>query len=291
MFVYESTFIAQSFGAILLSDNVKLLHSACFFSNCYRSDEHGGSVFYQGLQSVIQHRFCSTGCKVDKNRVGSHSYTRTNYYSKNYVLDSSISNCGTGIERGTLTFYNGYSWIYSSNVSKNYAAQASGAYIKNSISGEVTKFSTFEGNIASEYSCLYFTDGSARNRNILSNIIKNSRLGKLRAIIVSILCKKIFENCTILGPYGKYPKTFDGDFDIINCNIDNDFSFTSTTPLMKNLVRTKSLYSLNHLSTYKCQAIILNIKTKIKKMPTEESNPYDPNCIYFLMNPLFYGYV
>lgn len=110
------------------TDNIKLLHSSCFFNKCSRYGP-GGAIYLNGQSSIIQHRFCTTETKITSKEDGlySYSYTSNNYINlRNYVIECSVSRCSQPSAYSLIFMRKGNCGIFSSNFSKNTVYQYSG---------------------------------------------------------------------------------------------------------------------------------------------------------------------
>lgn len=259
-FVFSCIFYDLTSSSIKFTSNrIKFLHSLSFFSKC-RNSNYGGAIYFNCNSQIVQHRFCTTNTYVTSNR-GFHSYTnllsQSNY--NNTVVESSITNCIQQNNERTLEFFYGNIGIYYTNISKNTASYYSGAYIQDPNNIDSVNFSTFEGNnAASGHACIHHFKGDGVFKDFMCNFVGNTQSSTSGGLIFMHGSSLTIENCSIQSPYGN-GKAISADYSpdhyiyIINCNFDQ-YSISAGTYSTTKVVLTKSLYSLNHLSTYECEA-------------------------------------
>lgn len=259
VYVFGSTFIGQTSGAIsIICDDIKFLHSSCFFNRCSKARD-GGAVQFAGNSSIIQHRFCTMNTVAFN---GFHSRVDLGEKSEkdNFAIEFSISSCQNSENTDVIALIDGNCGIYSSNISKNLANIASGFGIAPSIPDSVINFSNFVNNIAPFGCCLFYLGvNKGRIRNYFCNVISNTQ-DSLAYGVINVVSEVYFNNCTILGPIGKRGKLFkvdrDGNITVVNCNIDEYYSYTTNYPnnfiTTSNLIRTSSMQYLRHSFTFEC---------------------------------------
>lgn len=293
IYVYESSFIDKSSGAISIStDDIKFLHTYCFFYNCHNTD-NGGAIYYNGNGAIIQHRFCTINSYITGG-VGLHSYTKLveNSQKQNHIIECSISNC-IGEEGNHLIFFqNGNCGISSSNISRNTVYRCPGFVVSSPTGDCVFNYSTFEKNTANGWVCQEFDPTTtAKYHELFCNIVDNTEKSSTWGIITTF-AELIIENCTILGPPENGVTIYiasRGKLTIKNCNVDKYYSVYGTNNAF-NIITTDELNPLSHLSTQKCDAVIQlqdKIKYSIEKTATDLPTIYVAQYILMLTNQLF----
>lgn len=264
IYVFKGKFYDLNSGSINIeTDEIEVLHSSCFFTNCSRYS-NGGAVHFNCISSIVQHRFCTTNSYVTGGS-GFHSYTNcinNDLEHKNHITESCIAHCNRQDKYYSITIICGNCGIFSSNISRNCAYSAPVFSIENAKGKSNITFSTFEGNSASSSLCLVFRMSSQGFYEVYKcNIVNNSQESSNWGIIHT-LAEVTFKNCTILGPYGKgmpfsYEPSDRYKFYIINCNVDSLERYNDGQTFYTSvIVKANETNLLPHLSTYLCDAII-----------------------------------
>lgn len=264
-YVYACLFLSMRSGAINFNqDNIKFLHSSCFFENCFR-DDYGGAIYFKGSSSVIQHRFCSINASSN-GKDGCNSYIYLSANKENIISECSISQClpqkGPGLNR--LAY--GKCGFYSSNVTKNRIGWASGFDVYYADGPTTLNFSTFEGNHVNGNACIYLHSNGyffAYNCNIKNCTQYSKSYG-----IIHCNTQLTLQSCSIIGPYGNGTafsanENINDIFYIYDCNIDPYSTYTGSY-VTKGIIITKKFNLISHLSTYKCKVSFELDATKIK---------------------------
>lgn len=171
IYVSESLFIDQSQGSIdITSSNIKFLHSSCLFYKCSKNT-YGGSIYIKSDSSVIQYRCCVIGSIIEKDW-GLFSYTELKNDNKNYVIESSVSNCKKETAYHTISMKYGNCGIHSSNISKNSVYSSSAFFIYLAKGLNVINFSTFE-NSNSSTMCLQHNEANDGYLDNFCNIVNS----------------------------------------------------------------------------------------------------------------------
>lgn len=241
------------------SNNIKFLHSCCFFEKSTRNS-NGGAIYFQCQSSIVQHRFC-TKYTYTTSGYGFHSYTdlKDNKIDRqNYIVECSISSCSQISSSELLYFNYGNCGIFASNITKNDVNFYSGFYIENARGLALINFSTFEENDAKDCVCLnHHISPVGYYEDYMCNIVKNTQSGTFLGIIFANNDMTV-KNCTVFGPYGKgKPFAKNGDFAVINCHVDDITCYDNGGPGIfssSGIIFDKSQIILSHLSTYNCHA-------------------------------------
>lgn len=171
MCIFES----MSNGAISFSkNNVKFLHSSCFF-DFFSKNDHGGSIYFKGVSSIVQYRFCAINSSITKDKYGAYAYTAVSSAQKNIVSESFISQCRKPDQSHTLHLGFGNCGISSSNFSKNLVNDHSAFSIWSGDGPTIINFSSFSDNHTTGNLCLVhaengvFTDYLCNVKNCTQN--------------------------------------------------------------------------------------------------------------------------
>lgn len=185
----------------ILSNDIKALHSSCFFEKCSKTG-NGGAVFLKCSSSIIQHRFCATNISSTKSGMYSAiNLLNNNENHKNLIIESSVSNCNkTNNNCGIYSEY-GKCGIFASNITKNELVYYPGFYMKNVKDVAVINYTNIEGNYARVFVCLaHMASPEGSFLDYRCNIIKNSQ-GRDDFGTICSQDDVVVEECTVLGPY------------------------------------------------------------------------------------------
>lgn len=220
---------------------------------------------------------------IEKDR-GLFSYTELKNDNKNYVIESSVSNCIKETAYMPIAMKYGNCGIHLSNISKNSVYSSSAFFIYLAKGLNVINFSTFE-NSTSNSICLEHNSANDGYLDYFCNIVNNPQKTSQWGVIL-IGSVVTMENCTILGPFGEGPAAYVlGSLKMINCNVDKDFSTSRNKASTLNVVTTKVLNILHHLSTYKCDAV-LKLDDINNNIVTDIFRPNE-YCLYVFPYSLF----
>lgn len=258
-------------GSIRFSiDNIKFLHSLCFYDSCTNNDS-GGAIYFKCNSSIVQHRFCTTNTYTTKNN-GFHCFTNLISGSNlnNLIVESTICNCIQQSLSNTVDLCYGNIGIYSSNISKNNASDTSGACIVSANGLGIINYSTFTENYAKEFWCT--NHRYTTYKDYMCNYIGNSQSSSTYGCVYIVSGTLTVENCTVLGEYksGSAFLSNNAQLYVVNCNIDKLSSFSNSnggTYSTSNIRITNSLNVLSHLSTYECEAV-LTISDVVQNRPS-----------------------
>lgn len=266
-YVYACFFIDMDSGAIVFSDNnIKFLHSSCFFDQCSRNGV-GGVINFVCQSSIVQHRFCTINA-TSNGKFGCHSYTFVTSNKQNIISDCSISLCSNEQDNGLNRMYYGNCGFYSSNSTKNRLEWGPGFYFTNADGPSTFNYSTFVDNNAKYNACIYCASNGIFYGNFCN--FKNCTQGRSSYGIIHCNTELIFTDSTVVGPYGN-GRAFSTSnnsaiFCIHNCNID-PYSTWSGSYTTSGIIKTGKTRVLSHFISYECHNIINH---KFRNEDTEE---------------------
>jgi hypothetical protein len=265
--VFNSFTSASDGGALYSSGSVQylLIESSSFFS-CKTSTRNGGAIYFYhsggqcALNEVCAYDCCTT---ITSYSYYQFAYIRVNDVAsyKNYVNYSSIASCINTRTDSHYNFYLDYGKILCStvNISKNKCHTRTGIYcVPAYVSGSVTcslLYSTFADNIASGYTTISLSRGSAKYEIKCCNIIRNTQNSPGSEGTIYSSGNFIIKDSCIIGNNANYiffQSSPSYTTTLSNCTIDKItiYGFLIT----QNTVATSFILGLNHMSTRNCHA-------------------------------------
>lgn len=175
------SFISCTSGAIQII-GTRAYISTSFFNNCSKSTSHGGSIYMQNGEIIIE-KVCSTYSRLYTTTTYSGHFgflrPKTTPPYKSYVIQSTIFSSGTeaiaGKPSSTIHFYQGEPKVSYSNLTDGKALQTPGflCQLINALVIKVT-YNNFKDNQHVSSSLIDFNSGQLYNIMNRCNFINNS---------------------------------------------------------------------------------------------------------------------
>lgn len=210
-------------GAISLSvpSSSNALIEVCSFENC-KSSQNGGAIYMDDGNCVTK-RNIGNKCSISGSWGAFAEIDLTSSTSKkNFMLDSSISECFTTTTSSTTSIYDFYYGIViceCNNISLNTCSQRS-IYVYPTSSfadglGSIITYCTISNNTLTSKTCIYFVS-AYQNVVKSSNIIGNKQPISAQNGIVDSNCNVNFKYCYFLENYGSFTFSTTKTFSFIN---------------------------------------------------------------------------
>jgi hypothetical protein len=260
--LFRSTTSASAGGALYFSSSTQylLVESTSFFS-C-RTSSHSGAIHFDNSNNgqCVLYGLCFNDCCTTSNNNPQVVFIVVNNsaMSKSFVNYSSITRCVNEISSSYYTLYHRYGKICcpSINISMNKIDCRTGFYCNpfsdmNSVTCSLT-FSSFADNIATAYTCIYFSNSGAKYEIKSCNILRNTQRSSSEGTICTYGNVMIEDSCILENTATYIFHAASYSITLSKCTIDSTSKTGSV--ITQNTVTKSFVLALNHMSTRNCHS-------------------------------------